>query len=122
MLGFCEVRQAIVLDIVLGRTGHEMLWLATANLTPLWFSQWRKEAALREVADRSTKLIVKTNTALWKRSVYFGHKLLVTLLVWQKFEHPLLARKLTIGNKTTCFASYIYIYIYIYIYTYIYIQ
>jgi hypothetical protein len=78
---------------VLGRTGSVVLRQAAANLTPLWFSQWQTEAALREISERRIKLIVKTNTALWKRSGSFGDKLLVTLLVWQKFEHHLLAHK-----------------------------
>jgi hypothetical protein len=30
------------------------------DLTPLWFSQWRTEAALEEVAERHIKL-----TAIW---------------------------------------------------------
>jgi integral membrane sensor domain MASE1 len=67
MLGFCEVRQAIVLDIVsasvLGCTGSVVLWQAAANLIPLWFSQWRTEAALEEVAERRIKLTVKGKIA-----------------------------------------------------------
>jgi hypothetical protein len=45
---------------VLGCTGSAVLRQVAEDLTPLWFSQWRTEAAVEEVADRHIKL-----TAIW---------------------------------------------------------
>jgi hypothetical protein len=57
----CEVRQVIVLDIMraklLGHTGSLVFRQAARNLTTVRFSQWRKVAALGEVAEKHTKFI-----------------------------------------------------------------
>ena len=42
-----------------GHSGSVVCRQAAEHLTLLWFSQWRTEAALGEVAERHTKLIVK---------------------------------------------------------------
>lgn len=42
-----------------GHSGSVVCWQAAEHLTLLWFSQWRTEAALGEVAERHIKLTVK---------------------------------------------------------------
>lgn len=49
----CEVRQVIVLDT----TRVRVLRQAAGKLTALWFSQWRTEATLGEVANRHDRLV-----------------------------------------------------------------
>ena len=42
-----------------GHSGSVVCRQAAEHLTLLWFSQWRRVAALGEVAERHTKLTVK---------------------------------------------------------------
>jgi hypothetical protein len=74
MLGFCEDRQAIVLPIVrasvLGLTGSVVFRQAAGNLIPIWFSQWRTETTLGEVAKRHIKIhLFSGQTAVLQASV-----------------------------------------------------